>query len=104
METLVASGVQTLHSIGTLSPSSLSRAPPAGQQVHPPQGPALAICVGGLSRPYALPLSVLSLRHVKTFCGVSQGSGGYLPPTWPALQGTAPCPLIFWFLRLTGPL
>ena len=45
------------------------------------QGLALAGLVGSPSRPYALPLSALALRHAETSHAASQGSEGRLPPT-----------------------
>ena len=98
VETLIASGVYTPHSKGTRSPSYQSGAPTAGWWICLPQGPALAIRVGSLSRPYALPLSTLAPRCAETSCGASQGHGGYLPPTQPAPQGTVQHPLIILFL------
>ena len=98
----------SLHCLYTLRykdciSSLLLWGPPAGWWISLPQGPALATPVDGISRLFALPLSVLGLWHDGTSHRASWGGGGYLPSTSPVPQGTALCPSPFLPLILTSP-
>ena len=85
-ETQVASRVCILHSRGIQTPPYWSGTLPAGWWICLPWDPASAGHVGSLGGQYALPPSALALRHAETSCAVSQGNGGYLPPSSLALQ------------------